>query len=230
MRLFRYLVLVALLTGPVAATADEPLRNVAVEGIGRVEAVPDMAVVQFGVQREAREAGAAMAAASEAMTDVMAQVQDAGIAPEDIQTTRIGLDPRWRHSNDGSAPRVVGYVASNTLSVTVRDLDLLGGLLDAVVSEGANTMNGLSFDVSEREALEDAARVAAVEDARRKAGMIAEAADAALGDVISISEGGVGGGPPIMMQTAEAMRSSVPVAAGQIDVVVSVRAVFALAD
>lgn len=230
MRFFRNVALVALLAGPVAAMADEPLRNVSVEGIGRVEAVPDMAVVQIGVQREAREAGSAMAAASDAMTAVLAQVQDAGIAPGDIQTMRIGLDPRWRHANDGSAPRVVGYVASNDLSVTVRDLDLLGALLDAVVSDGANAMNGLSFDVADREALEDAARVAAVEDARRKAGMIAEAAESALGSVISLSEGSFGGGPPIMMQTAEAMRSSVPVAAGQIDVVVSVRAVFALAD
>lgn len=211
-----------------AFAADPPLRTVSVEGVGRVAAVPDMAVVSLGVQREAREASAAMTAASEAMTQVLARVSEAGIAPEDVQTTRIGLDPRWRHSQDGTPPRVVGYVASNTLSVKVRDLDRLGSLLDAVVSDGANTMNGLSFDVAETQALEDEARVLAVQDAERRARIAAEAAGASLGHVVSLSEGSRGGVPRPMFEAADAMRATVPVAAGQVEIVVTVGAVFEL--
>ncbi|MBT8418675.1 MAG: SIMPL domain-containing protein [Silicimonas sp.] len=230
MRILRCVLVGMALLAPVAAVADETARRVSVDGVGRVSVVPDMAVVSLGVQREARDAGSAMRAASEAMEGVLARIAEAGIAPDDVQTTRIGLDPRWQHSQDGSMPRVVGYVASNDLSVRVRDLSGLGVLLDTVVSDGANTMQGLSFSVAEDAALQDEARVAAVEDAARKAGMLAEAAGATLGEVISISEGGQGGGPVPMFEAAEAMRSAVPVAAGQVDIVVTVRATFALAN
>lgn len=203
-------------------------RWIAVEGIGRVTAVPDIAVVRLGVQREARDAGAAMAEASSAMAEMLAGIAQAGITPEDIQTDRIGLDPSWRHMQDGSPPRIAGYVATNSLRVTVRDMDGVGALLDAVVSDGANTMGGLTFEVSDLSALEDEARAKAVEDAQRKAAILAGAAGAELGHVISISEGALQGGPVPMFETALAERSQVPVAAGQMDVAVTIRAVFAL--
>lgn len=230
MRILRGFLVGLALLAPVAATAEGAVRQVSVQGVGRVSAAPDMAVVSLGVQREARDAGSAMRAASEAMEGVLARIEAAGIAAEDVQTTRIGLDPRWQHSQDGSMPRVVGYVASNDLSVRVRDLSRLGVLLDEVVADGANTMRGLSFSVADDAELQDQARVAAVEDAARKAGMLAEAAGATLGEVISIFEGGQGGGPMPMFEAADAMRSAVPVAAGQVDTVVSVQATFALTD
>ena len=210
--------------------AGEQVRQIVVDGQGRASAVPDMATVRIGVRREAREASAAMAAASQAMVAVLAQIAEAGIAPEDVQTTRIGLDPRWQHSQSGAPPRVTGYVASNDLSVKVRDLDRLGTLLDQVVSEGANTMNGLSFSVADSSQLEETARIAAVADATGKAKTLAKAAGVSLGDVISISEGSRGGGPAPMLEMAMADRSAVPVAAGQIDVVVTIHAVFSIGD
>jgi uncharacterized protein YggE len=129
---------------------------------------------------------------------------------------------------DGSPPRITGYVATNSLRVTVRDLDGLGPLLDAAVSDGANTMDGLMFEVSELSDRQDEARAKAVEDARRKAAILATAAGAELGQVLSISEGVLQGGPVPMFETALAERSSVPVAAGQMDIAVTIRAVFAL--
>lgn len=215
---------------PAGAQGQDLARQVSVEGTGRVSAVPDMAVIQLGVQREARDAGAAMTAVSQAMAAVLKQIAEAGIAAEDIQTTGVGLNPQWRHSQDGSPPRVTGYIASNSLSVRVRDLDLLGELLSAVVSDGANSMNGLSFQVADTSDLEDQARVAAVGDAARKARILAEAAGASLGQVIAISEGQQGGLPGPMLEMAMADRAAVPVAAGQVEIVVTVRAVYALGD
>ena len=212
-----------------AETADRP-RTVTVEGVGRVSAAPDTAVVHFGVQREAREAEAAMQAASNAMAEVLQSVAAIGIPTERVQTTRIGLDPRWRHSDDGSAPRVVGYVATNTVRVEVRDFEDLGPLLDTVVSGGANTMNGLAFEIADSAALEDEARLGAVSDARRKAERIVEAVGASLGPVLSIVEGGQAGRPVPMFEAADAMRSAVPVAAGELDVTVTVRAEFEIVD
>ena len=230
MRIFLVALVSMFLTGVDSGKASEPTRQIIVDGEGRVAVTPDMANVNIGVRREARQAAAAIGAASKAMTGVLERIAAAGIAPEDVQTTRIGLDPRWQHSQNGTPPRVVGYVASNDLRIRVRDLDLLGGLLDAVVSDGANTMNGLSFSVADPGPLEDEARAAAVADARGKAQTLASAADVALGNVISISESRVAGGPVPMATMAMAERAAVPVAAGQVEIIVSVRAVFAIAE
>lgn len=227
-RSFLFAGLLALVALP--GVASEQSRQIAVQGEGRVSAVPDMAVVQIGVSRDARTAGAAMQAASEAMTSVLASISAAGIAPEDVQTTRIGLDPMWQHSQDGAPPRVTGYVASNDLSVRVRDLGLLGTILDSVIAEGANTMNGLSFSVAAPEALEAEARAEAVSDARGKAETLAGAAGVALGEVISISENAGGGGPVPMFEAAMSDRAAVPIATGQVDVTVRVAAVFAITE
>lgn len=226
---FMWMTLVGLLmVTPVGAQSQDAMRQISVEGTGRVAAVPDMAIVQLGVQREARDAGSALSAASEAMTSVLSQIADAGIDPQDVQTTGIGLRPVWNHSQDGSPPRVTSYVASNDLIVRVEDLDLLGDLLTAVVGEGANTMNGLNFDVTNKAELEDRARVAAVEDAARKATQLAEAAGVRLGAVASLSEGQQISQPGPMLEMAMSDRAAVPVAAGQIEITVTVRAVYSL--
>lgn len=229
MRFFYIFILVFGLV-PIASQAAEPTRFISVDGQGIVEAVPDMAVVQVGVRREAASASQAMEWASEGMTAVLEQIAEAGIPPEDVQTTRIGLDPRWQHSQDGSPPWVTGYVASNDLSLKVRDLALLGVLLDAIVADGANSMGGLYFALSDTAPLEKEAREAAVLDATEKARTLAGAAGETLGQVMSITEGTGGGGPVPMFEAAMSDRAAVPVAAGQIEVVVSVRAVFALGE
>jgi uncharacterized protein YggE len=215
---------------PVSGMALEATRQIIVDGDGHVSAVPDMAIVQFGVSREAPEAGAAMRSASEAMAAVLNSIGAAGIARDDVRTTRIGLDPQWSYSQDGTSPRLTGYVASNDLSVTVRDLDGLGDLLDAVVAEGVNTMTGLSFAVADPTELEDTARAAAVEDAVRKAGTLAWASGVNLGEVISISESAGGIAPMPRFEAAMADRAAVPVAAGQVEISVTVTAVFAIAE
>lgn len=213
-----------------AAESAESARFISVDGQGIVEAVPDMAVVQVGVRREAASASQAMEWASEGMTAVLEQIAEAGIPPEDVQTTRIGLDTRWQHSQDGTPPWVTGYVASNDLSLKVRNLTLLGALLDAIVADGANSMSGLYFALSDPAPLEKQAREAAVLDATEKARTLAGAARETLGEVMSITEGAGGGGPVPMFETAISSRAAVPVAAGQIAVVVSIRAVFALGE
>ena len=216
----------AALSAPVHA-AD---RQIAVTGEGRVAVAPDMATVSFGVRREARAAGQAMTAASEAAAAVLATLADAGIASSDIQTTRIGLDPRYQHSNDGSPPRITGYIASNDLSVRVRDLDGLGAVLDRVVTDGANSFTGIAFGLADSGSREAEARAMAVRDARARAETLAEAAGVALGPVRTITEaGGVSASQP-MLRGAMMEAAAVPVAEGEIDVTVRVNVVFAIAD
>ena len=231
MRLLGLILIAATALWPQFALADESERRIVVSGEGVVSAEPDMATVFVGVSRQARLADAALQSASEAAAAVLARLEAEGIEPRDIQTRSIGLSPQYARSNDGSQPRVTGYVASNDLMVRVRSFDRLGAVLNAIVEDGANMMNGLSFDVAERSALEQAARTQAVEIAREKAEVLALAARVTLGPVLTISEGGAGPVPfsadaGMMMEA----RSAVPVAGGEIDVRASVTMVFEITD
>jgi len=153
------------------------------------------------------------------------------VADRDVQTAAINLSPVWDHSNN-QRRQVRGYVASNDLSVRVRELDDLGALLDALVADGANTMNGLRFSIAETDGLETEARADAVEDARLKAETLAKAAGVTLGPVLEIREGSAGPVPQAVMRGAmmEAAAASVPVAAGELDIRVSVTVVFAISE
>ncbi len=212
------------------ASADEA-RLITVPGEGRVAARPDMATVSLGVRREDRQAGTAMRAASEAAGAVLATLAGAGVDERDVQTTRIGLDPRYQHSNDGAPPRITGYVASHDLVVRVRDLEGLGAILDALVADGANSFSGIRFGLSDAEAVEAEARAAAVADALARAETLAEAAGVTLGPLMTLDEAGFGGPmPQPLMRGAMMEAASVPVAEGEVEVAVRVTATFAIGE
>ena len=220
--------LVMAVSSPVFAADD--LRYLTVSGEGSVASAPDMATVHLGVQRDARDAGAAMAATSEAAASILTSLEAAGVATSDIQTTRIGLDPRYARQNDNNPPRITGYVASNDLVVRVRDLDALGGILDKLVSDGANSFRGISFGVSDTSDLTEEARIAAVKDAMQRAETLASAAGVTLGAIQSMSEGGGGAVPQPMMRSAMVAEAAVPVAQGEIEVRSRVTVVFEISD
>lgn len=210
--------------------AEDRAREIVVTGEGVSSAAPDMATIRVGVAREARLAGDALRMTSDAMTLVLALLEKAGIAARDVQTTNVGLNPRYQRTNDGQPPRVVGYVASNDLMVRVRDLEALGSVLDAVVSEGANAMNGIFFSVADPAPLETEARRAAVSDARAKAEVLADAAGVDVGPVISIHEGGALPTPGPVMRSMAMDESAVPIAGGEVDVRSQVTIVFAIVE
>lgn len=78
------------------------------------------------------------------MSKVMAAVKAAGIADKDVQTSGINLSPQYTYK-ENEAPKINGYQASNTVSLKVRDITRLGKVLDALVAQGANDINGPSF-------------------------------------------------------------------------------------
>ena len=212
--------------------ADEAQRVITTTGNGIVEAIPDMATISLGVTNEAREAGAALQATSDTVREILTRLEAAGIAPRDVQTNNLSLQPLWVRPNNNSntPPRITGFVARNSLSVRVRDLEKLGGVLDQVVQDGANTFNGLRFSVDDPEPLMADARAAAVKDAINRAEQLARAAGVTLGPIQSISEHG-GRAQPVMMEMASArMASDVPVAAGEVSLSAQVSIVFAIAE
>ena len=162
----------------------------------------------MSVTKSAREASDAN---GKQMTAVLAAIKDAGIAPRDIQTSRLSLQPQYDPNRSGTA-RLLGFQATNQITVNVRDIDKLAGIIDQAIAAGANEMSGLEFIVSQQSKLLDEARDEAIADARRKAGLYAKAAGAKLGAVMSISEEG-SAPPPRLMQAMRA--GAAPVAPGE---------------
>jgi uncharacterized protein len=224
MRGMRLALLAGIMAGQMAAgAAMADAGKITVTGEGRVEAAPDIATIALGVQVRGDTAAAALAANSERLAAVLARLKAAGIADRDLQTSGLGLGPEYDHSRAGQPPRVVGYQATNMLTVRVRDLARLGAVLDQAVADGANTLNGLVFGLAEPQAALDKARVAAVQDARRKAEMMAAAAGVALGAVLEMSESHGGGPQPYFRGAPMAMdAAAVPVEGGEVSLSVQV--------
>jgi len=221
----------ALATAPVLSETVAP-RTITVTGEGRAEAVPDMAHVTIGITAEAPTAQEALRHSSEAVTQTLALLDAAGIAPRDRQTSGLSLSPVWDYGRGDRPPRITGYRASNAVAVRLRDLAMLGAVLDGAVAEGANRLEGLSFVLSDPEPVMDEARRRAVADARRKAGLYAQAADVVLGPVQLLAEiGDQPQGRPLGLRAESAMLAdaSVPVAEGELEFVARVQIVFGIA-
>ncbi len=228
MRLVKTALLAALLLQPLTAAAETAAApRITVTGEGRVETSPDMATVNLGVTTEAPTAAEAMAANSEELARVLERLRGAGIAERDLQTSSLSLNPNWHHPSGAEQPRITGYVASNQLMVRVRDLDMLGGVLDAAVKDGANTLNGITFGLTDPEPLLAEARRKAVADARARAELLAEAAGVTLGQIESITEAGAMGGPqPMYRGAAIAMEAAMPVAQGEVSIAANVTVIW----
>lgn len=211
---------------------DEPMRTVSVSGSARVSARPDRAVITLGVETRAETAGAAIAENGEAMQAVIEALVGMGVAEDDVQTQRVGLQPQYETPPEprptSGLGQIIGYLASNTLRVTVRDLDQMGDLLDEAVRAGGNVVHGIGFEVSEPTALVDRALEAAMQDARRKAELLAGQADAALGPVLSINESSRIPGPLLETGLGGTARAGVPIEPGTETIEVQVNATWLL--
>lgn len=217
---------VFLMAPGLAQADDDPVRTLSVNGQGAVQAAPDMAEITVGVVTQAPTARAALSENNEKAAQVMAFLKESGVADRDMQSTNLSVSPQYepRRNNTPYNPEVIGYVVNNNLRIAVRDLNAFGKILDGVVTAGANNVNGIRFDVSNREELERNASAKAVKDAMARAKNIAEAAGVKLKKPITITEAGGYRPPQPFLARAEA--ASVPIAAGELSIGASVSVVF----
>ncbi len=214
-----------------AAPAQPMLpRIIQVVGEGRSTAAPDMARISLGVSHQAKTAGEAMDAMSAGMAAVLATLGEQGVAQNDIQTGQLMLEPAYNYNTPDGNPVMTGFIATQILDVRVRDIGRLGEVLDTVVRDGANRVNGVTFDVTDPKAVTDEARRDAVEDARARAELYAEAAGVGLGGLVSISESTVYT-PPMPMYDARGgaeQAAAVPIAPGEVSMVTNVTVTYAI--
>ena len=228
--------LVSLFMGSLAHANEEPVSRITVTGEGSVDIVPDMAVLMLSVNREAPTAREALTANSAAMSKVLAAMTGLGIEKRDLQTANFDIQPRYTYPNrqgNGAdqAPKLVGYIVRNSLSVRVRDISRVGEVLDTSVTLGVNEGGSIQFTNDDPSAAITQARVKAMEQALSKARTLAEAADVSVGDVLEISEQNYSTRPmPMMAKGMMAMDSaeSVPIATGENSYTVTVNVTLAI--
>lgn len=195
------------LTPATAAAQTAPAARIVVEGHGRLELPPDLAVVRVTIETRAESPDAAAAANAERQEAVLAALRGAGAEGGDLATVGYGVQPNWQW-RDGER-YLDGYVARTTLRARTSDLDRVGGWIDAAIDAGADQIEGVSFELSDPETARREALTVAVRNARRDAEAMAAAAGGRLGALLELSTGS--GRPPSpepMMRTMAAESST----------------------
>jgi uncharacterized protein len=202
-----------------------------VQARGESRQVPDIAVVSAGVVTQAADAQTAMRDNANRMAKVIAALKAAGIAEKDIQTTSVNLSPQYRYANN-EVPVITGYQANNSVNVRFRDIGKSGAVLDALVRQGANQINGPSLMIDNPDAAQDSARVSAMKAARARADIYAKAAGLTVKRIVSISESVEYSGGPVPMMARAAMadgaEAKTSISPGEQSVGVTLNVVFEL--
>ncbi len=229
------LVLLALAAcAPAAQVSQSPqIPQVSANGAGVVYVVPDIAYINVGVRSQGDSVAEALEANNAQAKAIKDTLMQADVAEKDIQTSSFNVYPQSDYDFQGNITRTY-FSVENNLNVTVRSLNDLGVILDAVAKSGANNIYGISFDVQDKAEGQTKARQLAVDAARKHAQELAAAAGVELGEILTISSYlsyptpyygyGVGGGGGAGMASNEA----VPIASGQIQINSDVTLVYAI--
>ncbi len=187
-KMFAMLLCLAILAlGTGAALADGT--KLSVTGSGTVLVESDLAIVTVGVQETSKDVLEAQSTVNEKIAAIKQALLDAGVEESEINTDSINIYANYDYSDNTEV--IVGYTARNSLSVRTTDMDNVGSLIDAAFVAGANTLDNVQFTVQDDTQAREQALTMAVEDARRKADVLASAAGLQVASIERISEGGV---------------------------------------
>lgn len=203
-------------------------RTISVNGSGQVTLSPDVAYVYVGVRSQSENVSDALTKNNDQAQAVANALKELGIDAKDIQTSSFTINPQQQMDPQGKVTSTI-YNVDNTVYVTVRDLQILGKLLDVVVRSGANGINGISFDVLDKSKALSEARKLAINSAHSQADEIAQAAGVTLGPLQTMNV--FASNPPVPVfegkgGVAAMDASQVPVSAGQLVLRVEVSAVY----
>jgi uncharacterized protein YggE len=215
-----------ILAGCASTFAPSEQRGIAVSGTGRVASRPDTAVIEVGGEARAARLADATAEVDRTMRAVLVAVKALGVRDADVRTTSYAVEPvaEPRQAGDSSA-RIIGYRVTNIVQVRTRDVDGVGGLVDAAVRAGANVVRGVHFTIDDRSRVEAQARVLAMQDAAAKARELAAAADVRLGRLLAVTESP---SPRPAVARMSLATAAGPIEPGQLETTISLDARYAI--
>ena len=217
----------------VAEGPSSDLKTISLSGAGVATAQADQAVINLGVETTAETAEEAIRENAELMTEVINAVKALGIDEDDIVTTSYSVYAQYDWTEEGR--EFTGYSVTNLAQVTVKDLDMVGDVIDAAADNGANSINGISFELSDakREELKTNAYIAAITDAQDKADLIAETLGLTISGVQSVTESSYTpvrsydyGYAEAAMDSGAKSYVSTPITSGDLSVTVNVHIVY----
>ncbi|HEX2211891.1 MAG TPA: SIMPL domain-containing protein [Mycobacterium sp.] len=205
-------------SGPVSGP-DHEQRQVTVLGSGEVQGEPDVLNVNASIEFIAPDVTGAMNQTSDRQQAVINALVDAGVDRKDISTSQVSLQPQFAGGGD-NPQAIVGYRASNSIDIKIRQLDAASQALALIVSSGgdATRINSVNYSIDDDSQLVRDARSRAFNDAKDRAEQYAQLSGLSLGEVISISEASSGGPqPPVPFESprADTAISAVPLEPGQ---------------
>ena len=212
---------------------DSGQTGIAVTGTGSVTVVPDIGVLNIGVEVTANSVARARADAADAMEAIQDSLRANGVEDRDIATQFFNIYPQYRSRDTGGAPTITGFTVNSQVTVKVRDIDRLSETLDEAIDAGGDAVrvNNVSFAVDEPEQFFEEARAKAVADARQRAEQLADLAGVELGDPLSINESRGGGGgpfPEFARLDSAATGGATPIQPGENEITLSVSVLYAM--
>lgn len=205
-------------------------RTINVVGEGTSNLPPDQVTLEAGVTTTAKSAVAALTDNNRKFARLVAVVKEKGIADKDVQTSSFDVFQDFRGRGDS---RMRVYTVSNQVTIKVRDVAMVGEILDALVRAGSNEIYGITFGLQDSQMGKDTARKLAVADAARKAELFAKSAGVKVGKVLAISETAIAGGSDngATLPNGEfAARETLSVSPGELDVEVIVYVLYELVE
>lgn len=212
--------------------APQPVASgLSVIGEATVRAEPDVAYLTTGVQTRGQTAHQAQEENTRRMNEVLAALKRLGVKEPDLRTTGFSLSPQYGRTPE----QIEGYVAANSVTVTVQDVKRVGEVLDAAVSAGANQAGSIQFSIKDETSLRRQALDQAVKAARVRADAIAGAAGMRITSIQALTDVSSGAVPSPMLQkgvgaalSADQVGGPVPVQPGQLAVTARVQVIYTI--
>jgi uncharacterized protein YggE len=189
-------------------SAAQPPRIIT-SGEGQTHVTPDRATVFVGVETRAKTAAAAGSENASLQTAIINRLKALGIAADQLMTQNYSVSPQIRYDTNGGEPTVLGYVVSNTVTVQLKRVDMVGTVIDAALASGANRIGGVQFSSSNVAEARRTAMAEAVANAKADAEVLAKAAGGSLGSLVELTANAPPFRPGFQVMDA-AMRSAAP--------------------
>ena len=225
------LLVISLMTSR-AFAAEEKMPTISVNGEGFIEVAPNCATISIGVLTQDKDASRAQTANAKTAQAVINSIVNLGIERKNINTSDYNFRPTYRQ-DENHRNVINGYSVSNSVYVVLDNLDLVGKVIDAALSNGANNIDSLDFGIKNRKKLQDEALLLAIRDAKQRAELVAhELGKSIVGiDDISINTGGVGtmrANQKMYAMVEDSMNAATPIEAGTLTCSASVHITFIL--
>ena len=174
-----------------AALAEDDKKMITVTGSATVVVDADTGHLQLGVVSYAKEAAEASQINAQLVEKLKAALAGAGIGEEDISTSYYYVNARRNYNEEPDAfgnYAIAGYDVNNTLNITVKDISQMGSVIDLALANGANSVDGISFSTTKAGEAQDSALTNAIQEAGRKAALVAAACGGQVGEIVAVAE------------------------------------------